>query len=767
SGVEFRGTLAGKAQDEDGIPITYFRDTTVGPAWLVVDADGTMHGKPTDGDVDDNNFVVGAKNDVESGTTALVITVKSDNSRPRWNKPVVLQKKARAGKMYMESVRDFASDPDPGDRLSFRGVNLPTWKDVYVTNTGVVMGIPAESHEGPNVFTIEVRDPQGATDTAPVTVLVDSSNTPPRWKQAAIDLGKNIVAGQEFSFELAPLAEDDDKDVLTFELGSGSPTWIQVNPLTGHVGGKPPLQNAGPFVASFVVKDGKVSTSIDAGGEVTGGNRAPIVNADGLKFSLVPGNKYEFELAQPGRVTDPEGQALTFLLQTPAPGISLSASGKLKIDLPASAKQGFTLAFQVSDAGGSSSPGLIVVQVGNEVFEPDWLDDLIELTGTVGQDVSLDLKNFAQDRSGLGLTFKKLSGDEWLDVKANGLVGGKPTPGPAIRSFRIEASNGVKQSSVEMRVTVQGGTVTSKPDVYPFTSVLPGPRAEILFVLDNPSSSDAYYSQMKQNTSYFIDQLKKADIHYSLAVLNAREFRGRVQANSQGTGIVSYQDNNPVYELNRMIDGTRSAEYFNSPIWALEKFFVAVKSYTGFYQAGFYEPNVPLLVYVHTANADRHQTVSQGSSVAGRSFRQAGLDFASFNANLKKTLRVYVRDTSGQAQNYADYQAFASPESVGYGSLVVSSSSADDGLAWFTATAITQARRFSKNKLGLSRKPIAARDMKVFIRYNDQNYPLRGNTGAADDQWSYEPTENVVRMHWWNIRMGYSELHDSIIVDYP
>lgn len=73
----FSGTVAGKARDLDGRPVTYSKVS--GPAWLSVDPSGSLSGTPKDADLGENKFILSACNDKALCTSlvaGLLITVK-------------------------------------------------------------------------------------------------------------------------------------------------------------------------------------------------------------------------------------------------------------------------------------------------------------------------------------------------------------------------------------------------------------------------------------------------------------------------------------------------------------------------------------------------------------------------------------------------------------------------------------------------------------------------------------------------------------------
>jgi len=76
---------------------------------------------------------------------------------------------------YAGSVAN-ATDAD-SDPLSYSKLTGPAW--LVVDTDGSLSGTPAQSDVGANVFTVEVDDGNGGTDTATLNITVDAVNDAP------------------------------------------------------------------------------------------------------------------------------------------------------------------------------------------------------------------------------------------------------------------------------------------------------------------------------------------------------------------------------------------------------------------------------------------------------------------------------------------------------------------------------------------------------------------------------------------------------------
>jgi hypothetical protein len=77
---------------------------------------------------------------------------------------------AMAGQIYSGTIATNASDPNPGDMLTFAKASGPAW--LTVANDGTLSGMPLSSDVGTNSFVVSVTDPGGLFGTANMAVNV-------------------------------------------------------------------------------------------------------------------------------------------------------------------------------------------------------------------------------------------------------------------------------------------------------------------------------------------------------------------------------------------------------------------------------------------------------------------------------------------------------------------------------------------------------------------------------------------------------------------
>jgi hypothetical protein len=129
---------------------------------------------------------------------------------------------AKAGQPYSALLATNATDPNPGDTLSFAKVDGPSW--LLVDTNGILSGTPLNSDAGTNTFQVSVTDGGGLSNTASLLILVGGI---PGFTMEPFDAPSASV-GQPYSATLLTNATSPNLgDTLTFGKLSG-PTWLTV-----------------------------------------------------------------------------------------------------------------------------------------------------------------------------------------------------------------------------------------------------------------------------------------------------------------------------------------------------------------------------------------------------------------------------------------------------------------------------------------------------------------------------------------------------------
>jgi Putative Ig domain len=186
AGQGYSGTVATDASDLNGDALTYAKVS--GPAWLNVAANGSLSGVPADSDANTNSFVISATDSGGlSNTLTLFIYV---NGAPSFALDPFTMPGIVAGQSYSGTIATNASDPNPGDALTFAKVSGPNW--LAVAADGSLSGTPVSSDIGNNGFVVGVSDAGGLFDTATMNVAV--SEAAPIISTISLDAGNLLLS---------------------------------------------------------------------------------------------------------------------------------------------------------------------------------------------------------------------------------------------------------------------------------------------------------------------------------------------------------------------------------------------------------------------------------------------------------------------------------------------------------------------------------------------------------------------------------------------
>jgi hypothetical protein len=166
AGELFSSSLGPFATDLNGDPRAFGKVS--GPAWLIVGGSGILSGTPANSDANTNTFVVSVRDATGlSNTATLYIYV---NGAPVFTNDPFTLPSVIAGQNYSGTIATNASDPNPGDLLTFAKSSGPAW--LTIANDGALSGTPLPTDAGTNTFAVIVTDPGGLSGTATLNILV-------------------------------------------------------------------------------------------------------------------------------------------------------------------------------------------------------------------------------------------------------------------------------------------------------------------------------------------------------------------------------------------------------------------------------------------------------------------------------------------------------------------------------------------------------------------------------------------------------------------
>ena len=150
-GAAFAGTLAGQATDADGDAITYAKAS--GPAWLTINADGTMSGTPTAADVLPQDFVVNAT-DARGATTSATMAILFDEAYWRGDVNGAWTANAAGNTNWANDATggtDFGTLPTATTDVYFGATNAGNLSGVTIGSDTAVRGVTVNAAAGATI----------------------------------------------------------------------------------------------------------------------------------------------------------------------------------------------------------------------------------------------------------------------------------------------------------------------------------------------------------------------------------------------------------------------------------------------------------------------------------------------------------------------------------------------------------------------------------------------------------------------------------------
>ncbi len=238
-----------------------------GPAWLDVADGGALSGTPANSDIGTNLFVVSLTDSNGAFASVNVTIPVIPDPPPRFIVNPFAEPWADVDEAYSASIAANATDAEigDGDILTFAKISGPAW--LSVAADGTLSGVPQDVNAGVNAFSVSVTNLGGGSDTATMSIYVDSA---PSFVSRNLAIPA-AMAGFSYSGTIAPDATDPDigaGDILTFYKLTG-PAWLNVG-ANGGLSGVPSNANAG--VNSFLV------LVVDSGGLADTANLSILVN---------------------------------------------------------------------------------------------------------------------------------------------------------------------------------------------------------------------------------------------------------------------------------------------------------------------------------------------------------------------------------------------------------------------------------------------------------------------------------------------------------
>ncbi|WP_414529920.1 putative Ig domain-containing protein, partial [Nodularia chucula] len=196
---------------------------------------------------------------------------------------------------------------------------------------------------------LRVRDGQGGQDIQYIKVELLRDNTPPVFTSTTPTANPQV--GKTFRYQATAI--DPDSDTFTYSLLTGTPSGITINSTTGLVTWTPTTAQLGTQEFSILLTDskgGKALQKVNLTVNPAAPNLAPVITSTPRTQTRL-GNSYYYRV----EATDPDGDILTYSLQTAPTGMTITDDGTI-IWTPNAAQFGnHSVAIKVSDSSSTST----------------------------------------------------------------------------------------------------------------------------------------------------------------------------------------------------------------------------------------------------------------------------------------------------------------------------------------------------------------------------------------------------------------------------
>jgi RHS repeat-associated protein len=351
-----------RATDPENDPLMWSFDTA--PAGMSIDPQlGTIRWTPAAGEV--------------GLQTAVLRVIDAQGSSVVQNIPVIVRSVdvppiitsmpptlAAVGLAYTYQVQASDADHDP---LTFSLTALPAGMSINA-GSGLIQWAPTAAQVGPQTVTAQVDDGQGGIAVQTYTVVV--SATPPDQPPVITSMPR-LVAIASTLYQYQVLASDPENETVQFALVA-PPAGMTIDPASGLVQWTPGPQQAGQ--GGVLNLEVVTITATDTAGNVAtqrytvsvrATNQPPVINSQPVT-SVLPGSLYGYDV----QANDPDGDPLTYHLDTGPQGMTLDAQGRLRWS-PAAADTGpHPVALTVSDGLGGTVAQTFSVTVGADTEAP-------------------------------------------------------------------------------------------------------------------------------------------------------------------------------------------------------------------------------------------------------------------------------------------------------------------------------------------------------------------------------------------------------------
>ena len=429
--VSYRYQLV--ATDPDGDGLTY--TLTPFPSGMTVTAAGLLAWTPSAAQVGAQPVTVGVS-DGKGGAASqsFTITVAAANHPPViTSAPVVSGTEAVSYRYQL-----VATDPD-GDGLTYTLTPFPS--GMTVTAAGLLAWTPSAAQVGAQPVTVGVSDGKGGAVSQSFTITVAAANHAP-----VITSPPALSASEARPYTYQVTASDADGDPLTFTLAQ-APAGMTIS-TTGLAAWTPTALQAGPQDVVVRVADGRGGVANQPFTIDVAANRAPTVTSQPVVVGLEAA-PYRYQV----EASDPDGEALTYVLTAFPDGMTVSSSGLITWTPAVNQTGPKAVALEVTDSRGGKFTQSFTVTVAAANHRPTARAGG-PYAGTAGDAIQFDASASTDPDAGDTLTFAWDFGDA-TNGQGPSLAHAYATDGPFTATLTVTDNRGsVDTASVTVTVTV-------------------------------------------------------------------------------------------------------------------------------------------------------------------------------------------------------------------------------------------------------------------------------------------------------------------------
>ncbi|CAK7053710.1 MAG: hypothetical protein BACD_02595 [Bacteroides rodentium] len=443
--VGIKYTYQIEANDSDSDPLTYSLDES--PQGMIISASGLIEWTPTATQAGNHN-ITAVVSDGNGGTTDQQYVLTVSATPPANNPPVITSTPIEAGITGIEYTYQIeASDPD-NDPLTYAVQEGPIDTDVDTDGLFTWAAPTQGSHE----ITLAVSD--GTAETTQTFTLVISDptpvNNPPVITSTPIEAG---TTGIEYTYQIE--ANDPDGDPLTYT--------VQEGPIDAAVDNNGLFTWATPTQGSheiaLAVSDGTAEVSQTFTlviSDPTPVNNPPVITSTPIEAGAT-GQAYTYQI----EASDPDGDSLTYTLNTFPEGMTVSASGLIEWTPTATQVGNHNITVIVSDGNGGTvdQQYVLTVSAAPPANNPPQITSTPPTSAMVGVLYRYEIE--ANDPDGDSLTYTLTTAPNGMTVSATGIVEWTPA-GAGTENIVIRVSDGQDHDEQSYTINVSSFSVQAQ-----------------------------------------------------------------------------------------------------------------------------------------------------------------------------------------------------------------------------------------------------------------------------------------------------------------